>query len=204
MNQLLATSCLLLAFSMMACAQSLDDVHIAPRGSIKSMAADPKQSEPLSFRGVAPGITSEQFKDVIDGWIGKEMAKLNITYRSVYGTVECSQDGRTADCLDIKDGISAHFLDGKLCYASWLLEHADWRLFSDALKQKYGDPEHTRITEVQNRMGAKFSGVGEIWTRGDTTMLLDEYATHLDNSWLSIQNRRERTYEALTKHLPDI
>lgn len=218
MKKLLAAVLMLLAVSC-AAQVSLDDAHTVPENRTVASngpgipsAPTPKRVHPrfipatrLSFRGITPGLTIEEFKDAVEDWIAKEMDKLGISDRSVYGAVECQTLGRTTECVDQVDSIRAHFLDGKLCSSSWTLEHSDWQLFSEALSKKYGLATLVDRERVQNRMGAKFVGANQTWVRGAVRLRLDEYFGSLDQSWLMIRDSREMLYSKLRPQpLPDI
>jgi hypothetical protein len=84
------------------------------------------------------------------------------------------------------------------------MEHYLYSHVRDNLIAKFGQPTRKELEDLQNRMGAHFSGEALFWDNGVSTILLHEYAGDLDSSsltfiltdYLEQQRRRKQTKKA--------
>jgi hypothetical protein len=94
-------------------------------------------------------------------------------------------------------GFIAHSLDSKddgayrlyTIYGSF--SSGDYAKVRDAVTEKYGEPSHREEVILQNRLGAVLKGEVLVWTRGDNSIRLSQYAGTIETSSLSIADAKQ-------------
>ena len=132
------------------------------------------QNQPLSFKGLTPGVTTQ---DQLVERLG----------------IECKEPrNAVSECSGSEDGgfYLATFYKGMLASLYFSFEHDMWSSFSEGFRSKYGKPGYSVTRVYQNRMGAKFTGRVMHWSKGTESLLLTEYADQLDKSCILLRDTR--------------
>ncbi len=132
------------------------------------------QRLPLSFKGLTPGVTTQ---DQLVERLG----------------IECKEPRNAVSvCSGSEDAgfYVATFHKGMLASISFIFDHDMWSSFSDGFHTKYGKPGYSVTKVYQNRMGAKFRGRVMRWSKGTESLLLEEYADQLDKSFIHLCDTR--------------
>ena len=73
-----------------------------------------------------------------------------------------------------------------------------------ALTAKFGKPTHFIIDRLQNRMGARFTGVRASWVRPDVVVYFDSTSDDLDNGEIDVQTPALARSDAAKQRVPSL
>lgn len=154
-------------------------------------------AEPLSIKGISPGMTKVELNTAHPGFGDKctEWRREPGKVRCIYSP-QSRHEGGTIPSLDRIGGVAptlwlASMRDGRLSSISVSVRAADFDRLYDALKERFGPPMTVQESEVQNRMGAKFDNVEAAWRASGNVLLITKRTGRIETSRLEIEAAAE-------------
>jgi len=144
-------------------------------------------SQQLSFRGLVPGVTTED--DLLKTFADRPWIKVECSDLSNDGVEYCDGSEWDSDKHENKEYHRAEFYKGKLSSYAYYFNHDEWQSFADALEQKYGRP-WVYTKRYQNMMGAIFVGKTMTWQRGHSYLNVREYAVRFTQSAIMLVDEK--------------
>lgn len=103
----------------------------------------------------------------------------------------------SGDCMTIEETTSityanvpmkakqVTFSEDRFVFLMYIARHSGYESLRDNLTAKFGEPTRKATEELQNRMGAHFTGENLVWDNGISSIHLEEYGGNLDTTTLT-------------------
>lgn len=125
------------------------------------------QAEPITLKGLAPGMTKAQIEEAHPGFTSKCMQ----TERDAATTEVCGSRGASRADLPalvtfagVRAISYAALLKGEVAHTVMVvIDQADFEKAESAVTERYGKPASRKLSTVKNRMGAAFDQVDVTW-----------------------------------------
>ena len=97
---------------------------------------------------------------------------------------------------------TVRFQGGRFVHLTYTVTHTQYTQVRDALVEKFGEPSIKSDENLQNRMGAQFTGQLFTWNNGASSILLKEYLNAEESSVTFVINDYLEQLKKLRRDAP--